>query len=144
MSDTISHEELGAIKLSKAKTIPQIVEYFANQYYIYGQNRSHLEAHYYSELRAAITSDAFYFDKPELEETPLLRGFNEEPRQGRYWSTKQVLNEMFDELQELSCYKVTERAIIVQVCDVVRGAYEAKERKNFKLTLAGEGKFHNW
>lgn len=138
MNKTISKTELEHILLEKKKTIFEIIEYFANRYYIYGKSRSGFEADWTSELRFAINTDSFYFSNPTFKETDMtFRGLNERPRQGRYFFTKQVLNDMFDTISEISTYVVTEREIIDAVCKIVEGAWELKQKNQFKSALAG-------
>lgn len=131
MSKTISHTELNKILLSEKRTIPEIMEYFANQYYIYGEDRSQFTAAWTHDLRLAITHD---YIKTEPNPTQYFQ----------YFSTKHVLNKVFNHISEITAYRVEEREIMDTICKMVEGAYELKEKNDFKNTLAGKRKVTNW
>ena len=129
--ETISHAELGKILLSKKRTIPEIMEYFANQYYIYGEDRSHFTAAWTNDLRLAIIHD---YIRTEPDPTQYFR----------YFSTKHVLNKVFNHISEITAYQVEERHMIETICEMVKNAFELKEKNNFKNTLAGKHEVTNW
>lgn len=129
--ETISQGELGKILLSKKKTIPEIMEYFADQYYIYGEDRSQFTAAWTNDLRMAITHD---YIRTEPDPTQYFQ----------YFSTKHVLNKVFDHISEITAYRVEERKILETVCEMIKNAYELKEKNNFKNKLAGEREVINW
>lgn len=129
--ETITREELGKILLSKKRTIPEIMEYFADQYYIYGGNRSNFTAAWTNDLRQAITHD---YIRTEPNPTKYFQ----------YFSTKHVLNKVFEHISEITAYRVEERNMLETICEMIKNAYELKEKTNFKNKLAGKEEIQNW
>ena len=126
---TVYRTELGKILLSEERTVPEIIEYFANQYYIYGPDRCHFEAAWTRSLREAVERDY-----NRCEPTWFYQ----------YFATKHVLNQVFDHISEITSYAVEERKMVDIICEMCKNAYELKQKTDFKNALAGKEKVRDW
>ena len=93
-------------KSTKYDSARDIIDYLANQYYIYGPERSNFGT-WTSALRSAVSRDAMHFE--EYYENPVYREFMEVHGRHVWHNTRRVLDEIFKDITELSTYEVEER-----------------------------------
>ncbi len=141
MSDkTIPRVELLLIELRKKKTISEFLDHFANQYYIYGENRSHFMC-WRETLQYSLERDALHFaEYNDPNYTKFMK------RRGRklFYHTRRTLKNLFDDVAELSCYIVEEAEQMDVVLNVLKESYDLAQRKIFKAKLAGEDPLTHW
>lgn len=141
ITDTIDRVEMLLIELQKAKTIPEFLDHFGNQYYIYGKERSELSC-WASALRSAIEGDSFHFK--QVDGDPEYARFMKRHERDQFHRSRRAVTEMFKDVSEYSCYVVEEAEQMDVVLDVLKEAYYRWKREDFKSKLHGDGDVHNW
>ena len=124
------------------KTALHVLSYLADQYYIYGPDRSNFTAGWTSALRSAVSRDALHF--VEYYEDSNARSFYERHSRDPWHGTNRVLEEIFKDVQEISCYRVLEKDELR--AEFMQGIYESWNRakkQDFKNKLNGKEEF-NW
>lgn len=141
MSDkTIPRVELLLIELRKKKTISEFLIHFANQYYIYGTDRSNFMC-WRESLQYSLERDALHF--AEYNDPNYIKFIE---RRGRklFNQTRRTLKSVFDDVAELSCYVVEEAEQMDVVLNVLKESYELAQRNVFKAKLADEDPLTHW
>jgi len=141
VSDTIDRVEMLLIELRKKKTIPEFLDHFGNQYYIYGENRSELMC-WASALRSSVERDAIHFTQCDSDVE--YAKFMERRGREQFHFTRRVVENVFKDISEYSCYVVEEAEQMGVVLNVLKEAYYRWKRESFKAKLHGDGDVHRW
>ena len=123
MSDTITQEEIFVHTLRRQNSIENLLERIADFHYIYGRDRSWFMADWRGDLTNAVLID-------KMTVGP-----------GTYNRTKPMVKKVLAGASEYSACDFSERikcVVIDNLCKECFRLYEANERQNFLLTLAGE------
>ena len=135
MSDKIDIVELLILKLRTTKSVPQFLEHFADQYYIFGSDRSNFMC-WAAPLRASLERDSLTFE--EYHRNPDYKKFCERHNRPIYHFTKRVLNNIFEEITERTSYMVEETERMDEVLDILKDIYFLMQKNKFKAKLNGE------
>lgn len=127
--------------LQEKKTVPEFLEHFANQYYIYGKDRSHLLC-WAPQVRSAVERDALHFTQCDSDIE--YARFMERRGREQFHFTRRVVANMFKDVSEYSAYVVEEEEDMSAVLNVLKDIYYRGKRNEFKIKLNGNGNIHNW
>ena len=141
ITGTIDRVELLLIELQKKKTIPEFLDHFGNQYYIYGKERSELMC-WAAPLRSAVERDSFQFK--QCDDDPMYKEFCSRRNRDDFHFTRRVVQNMFKDVSEYSAYVVEEEEDMDVVLNVLKDIYYRSKRNEFKNKLNGNGDIHNW
>lgn len=123
------------------KCAADVLTYLADQYYIYGEQRQWLTSEWRSPLSSAVSRDAMKFE--EYYENSEMRDFYERHGRSPWHGTERVLEKIFADVSEYSCYQVDERNEDVYQ-EFLRAIYESWKRAkklNFKNKLNDKKEF---
>ena len=119
-TDTLTTGELLTHRILKQKTVDEVVGVLCDYHYIYGPDRSLIQASWSGMVRDAIVE--------------LAKGHDE-----RMFKIQRVTKAMLDDMTEYSTYDQYDRDSIVEaVRDAGMAAYERHKRQTFKAILAGD------
>ena len=119
-----------------------VLRYLADQYYIYGRDRSHFTGGWTSALRSAVSRDALHF--VEYYEDPNARAFYERRSRDPWHGTNRVLEEIFKDAQEISCYRVLEKdELREEFMQAIYESWKRAKKQDFKNKLNDKEEF-NW
>ncbi len=127
-------------KSRKYDSARDIIDYLADQYYIYGPARSNFGT-WTSSLRAAVSRDAMNFE--EYYENPEARAWYDRRKDGAWLCTRRVLDNIFQDITELSTYEVEEREWMDEFYYVIYKSWKRAKKINFKRKISGEEEY-NW
>ena len=125
-------------KSRKHKSANDIIDYLADQYYIYGPERSNFGT-WSGSLRAAVGRDAMHFE--EYYENPAYREFMEVHGRKVWHNTERVLDNIFKDITELSTYEVEEREWMDEFYYVIYKSWKRAKKINFKRKISGEREY---
>ena len=119
-ADMLTTGELLTHRIRWQKTVDEVVGTLCDYHYIYGPDRSLMQASWSSMVRDAIVELA-------------------EGRDERMFKIQRVVKAMLDDMTEYSTYDQYDRDSIVEaVRDAGMAAYERHKRNTFKAKLAGD------
>lgn len=134
---TIDIEELRRtfFESRKYKSAREIIDYLANQYYIYGPERSNFMT-WRLDLSRAVNRDSTYFE--EYYKNPEFNAYMDADIDAYWYNTVRVLDNIFTDITESTSYEVTERNWINEFLLVIYDSWERAKRENFKNKLANK------
>jgi len=123
------------------KNAVDVLTYLADQYYIYGEHRQWLTSEWTLPLRSAVYRDAMKFE--EYYENPEMRDFYERHNRSPWHGTERVLEKIFADVSEYSCYQVDERndEVYEQFLRAIYESWKRAKKQNFKRKLNGKDEF---
>lgn len=125
-------------KTKKIKSATEILEYLADQYYIYGEDRSRFMT-WTSGLRAAVSRDAMHFE--EYYENPRYNDFMGSRNRSPWHQTERVLENIFQDVEEFSSYQIDEREWMDEFLFVIYKSWMRAKKENFKHKLNGDTEY---
>jgi hypothetical protein len=117
------------------KTATDVLTYLADQYYIYGEDRSRFMT-WTSGLRAAVSRDAMHFE--EYYENPQYRNHMDMRTRSPWHQTERVLENIFQDVEEFSSYQIEERNWMDEFLLVIYKSWMRAKKENFKRKLNGK------
>jgi len=127
-------------KSRKYDSARDIIDYLADQYYIYGPERSGFGT-WTSSLRAAVGRDALHFE--EYYENPEARKWYDGRGRTVWHNTNRCLDNIFKDIAELTAYVVEEREWMDEFLFVIYKSWNLAKKRNFKHKLNGQDEY-NW
>lgn len=131
---TMSRTDALIVALRSSKNVFEFVEHFANQYYIYGENRSEFMC-WSSALRSSIERDSFHFK--QFDNDYDLHQFMIRHGRDQFHFTRRVLSNVFKDISEYTAYAVSESEQIDEVLTVLKDIFYLYEKRVFKNKLNG-------
>lgn len=125
-------------KTRKYTCAKEIIDYLADQYYIYGPERSNFWT-WTGALRSAVSRDAMHFE--EYYENPEYKRFFDLRKRSPWHQTERVLEQIFADITELSSYEVEEREWMDEFLLVIYRSWKRAKKENFKRKISGEEEY---
>lgn len=119
-----------------------VIGYLCDQYYIYGPERSNMLT-WASALRSAVSRDAMHFE-PYYEQ-PEMREWMDFRSRTPWFQTERVLEKVFDDISEISCYQLDEKNedVYEQFLQAIYESWKRAKKINFQRALSDKEEF-NW
>lgn len=118
-----------------------VITYLCDQYYVYGEPRCQMLT-WASALRSAVSRDAMHFE--EYYENPDYKGFFDLRHRTPWHQTERVLEKIFDDISEISCYQLDEKNedVYEQFLQAIYESWKRAKKINFQRALSDKEEFY--